>query len=107
MNKIDIAEGVERLDIRRENVFCRFRKLLIRKLEPKLFERVTGLTIDDFDLLLRVGVFNRAQMNDAILKFRRYEDASLEYTGLNRHASDTRIGLMDSTVPIEAMLSID
>lgn len=44
---------------------------VIRKLEPSLFERVTGLTIDDFDLLLRVGVFNRAQMNDAILKFRR------------------------------------
>ena len=43
-------------------------------------------------------------MNDAILKFRRYEDASLEYTGINRHATDTRIGLMDSTVPIEAML---
>ena len=77
---------------------------VIRKLEPSLFERVTGLTIDDFDLLLRVGVFNRAQMNDAILKFRRYEDASLAYTGVNRHASDTRIGLMDSTVPIEASL---
>ena len=77
---------------------------VIRKLEPSLFERVTGLTIDDFDLLLRVGVFNRAQMNDAILKFRRYEDASLAYTGVNRHASDIRIGLMDSTVPIEAIL---
>ncbi len=77
---------------------------VIRKLEPSLFERVTGLTIDDFDLLLRVGVFNRAQMNDAILKFRRYEDASLAYTGVNRHAADTRIGLMDSTVPIEALL---
>ncbi len=45
-------------------------------------------------------------MNDAILKFRRYEDASLEYTGINRHATDIRIGLMDSTVPIEAMLGI-
>ena len=77
---------------------------VIRKLEPSLFERVTGLTIDDFDLLLRIGVFNRAQMNDAILKFRRYEDASLAYTGVNRHASDTRIGLMDSTVPIEALV---
>ena len=77
---------------------------VIRKLEPSLFERVTGLTIDDFDLLLRIGVFNRAQMNDAILKFRRYEDASLAYTGVNRHASDTRIGLMDSSVPIEALL---
>ena len=48
-------------------------------------------------------------MNDAILKFRRYEDASLEYTGINRHATATatRIGLMDSTVPIEAMLNVD
>ena len=44
-------------------------------------------------------------MNDAILKFRRYEDASLEYTGVNRHASDTHIGLMNSTVPIEALLA--
>ena len=43
-------------------------------------------------------------MNDAILKFRRYEDASLTYTGVNRHASDTIIGLMNSTVPIEALL---
>ena len=44
------------------------------------------------------------EINDAILKFLRQEDASLEYTDINRHASDTRIGLMDSTVPIEAML---
>ena len=34
-------------------------------------------------------------------------DTSLSYTGVNRHASDTRIGLMDSTVPIEALLSSD
>lgn len=32
------------------------------------------------------------------------EDASLAYTGENRHVSDTRFGLMDSTVPIEALL---
>lgn len=80
---------------------------VIRKLEPSLFKRVTGLDIDDFDLLLRIGVFNKAQMNDAILKFRRYEDTSLAYTGVNRHASDTRVGVMDSTVPIEVMLNID
>jgi len=42
-------------------------------------------------------------MNDAILKFRRYEDASLAYMGVNRHAADTRIGLMDSIVSIEAL----
>ena len=33
--------------------------------------------------------------------------ASLAYTGLNRHASDTRIGLMDSTVPVEAVVNRD
>ena len=43
-------------------------------------------------------------MNDAILKFRRYEDASLAYTGVSRHASGTRIGLMDSTVPVVALV---
>jgi hypothetical protein len=51
-----------------------------------------------------VSQINRARMNVTILKFRRYEDASQTYTGVNRHASDTRIGLMNSTVPIEAML---
>lgn len=44
-------------------------------------------------------------MNDAILKFRRYEDAPLAYTASTRHASGTRIGLMDNTEPIEALLS--
>ena len=43
-------------------------------------------------------------MNHIILEFRRYEDASLVYAASNRHASDTRIGLMDSTVPVEAMV---
>lgn len=43
-------------------------------------------------------------MNNAILKFRRYEDASLEYTGVNKHSEDKRIGLMDSTIPVEAMV---
>ena len=77
---------------------------VIRKLEPQLFERVTGLTIDDFDLLLRVGVFNKAQMNDAILKFRRYEDASLAYTGVNKHSGNTRIGVFDSTIELSRII---
>ena len=71
---------------------------IIRKLEPELFLRVTGLTIADFELLVSLGVFNSDQMNDAILKFRRYEDASLEYTGVNRHAGDSYIGMYDSRI---------
>lgn len=71
---------------------------IIRKLEPELFQRVTALTIPDFELLVSVGVFNSDQMNDAILKFRRYEDSSLEYTGVNRHEKDEYIGTYDSRI---------
>lgn len=71
---------------------------IIRKLEPDLFLRVTALTIPDFELLVNVGVFNSIQMNDAILKFRRYEDSSLEYTGMNRHENDSYIGTFSSRI---------
>ena len=71
---------------------------IIRKLEPELFLRVTALTIPDFELLVNVGVFNSIQMNDAILKFRRYEDSSLEYTGMNRHENDSYIGTFSSRI---------
>ena len=74
---------------------------IIRKLEPNLFVRVTGLEIDDFELLVSLGVFNDSQMNDAILKFRRYEDSSLTYTGLDKHESDTRIGAWDTSISKE------
>lgn len=58
---------------------------VIRQLEPGLFKKVTGLEIKDFDLLVSLGVFNSALMNDAVFKFKRYEDASLEYMGINKH----------------------
>lgn len=72
-------------------------KDVITKLEPKLFRKVTGLNVKDFELLVSLGVFNSALMNDAVYKFKRYEDASLEYTGINKHATDD-IGLYDTTI---------
>ncbi len=77
---------------------------IIRKLEPELFERVTGLTIEDFELLLSVGLFNDCQINDAILKFRRYEDSSLEYTGINRHEDEQYIGAFSSRVAKQVII---
>lgn len=74
---------------------------LIRHVEPELFTRTTGLSIKDFELLLSLNVFNSGMMNDAIYKFKRYEDASLDYTGINRHEGEKRIGLFDTV--IEAM----
>jgi hypothetical protein len=55
-------------------------KDVITQLEPGLFKKVTGLTVKDFELLVSLGVFNDALMNDAVYKFRRYEDSSLTYT---------------------------
>ena len=36
-------------------------------------------------MLCSIGVFNASLMNDAIFKFKRYEDASLSYTGIDKH----------------------
>lgn len=58
---------------------------VITKLEPELFETVTGLTVKYFHLLVRLRVFNTEQMNQAVFAFRRYEDASLRYTGIESH----------------------
>ena len=72
-------------------------KDIITRLEPGLFKKVTGLTQKDFEMLVSLGVFNSALMNDAVYKFKRYEDASLEYTGINKHEGEL-IGLYDTVI---------
>ena len=71
---------------------------VITKLEPDLFATVTGLTVQDFHLLVRLRVFNTEQMNQAVFAFRRYEDASLRYTGIESHKDLTHYGLYDTVV---------
>ena len=75
-------------------------KDVITQLEPDLFRKVTGLTQKDFELLVSLGVFNSALMNDAVYKFKRYEDASLEYTGISKH-QDKSVGLYDTVLSAE------
>ena len=72
-------------------------KDVITQLEPGLFKKVTGLSVEDFNLLCSLGVFNAPLMNDAIFKFKRYEDASLTYTGINKHTAD-EVGGWDTTI---------
>lgn len=72
-------------------------KDVITQLEPGLFKKVTGLNVVDFNMLCSLGVFNAPLMNDAIFKFKRYEDASLTYTGINKHISD-EVGGWDTTI---------
>lgn len=72
-------------------------KDVITQLEPGLFKKVTGLTVKDFELLVSLGVFNSALMNDAVYKFKRYEDPSLGYLGINKHEGED-IGLYDTVL---------
>ncbi|MFN7473335.1 MAG: GIY-YIG nuclease family protein [Burkholderiales bacterium] len=74
---------------------------VITKIEPDLFQIVTGLTVKDFHLLVRLKVFNTEHMNQAVFAFRRYEDASLRYTGIESHEGLRHYGLYDTVVAKE------
>ena len=65
-----------------------------------MFKKVTGLTVKDFELLVSLGVFNSNLMNDAVFKFRRYEDSSLVYTGISKHKG-LDVGGYDTTLTYE------
>lgn len=82
-------------------------KDVITQFEPNLFKKVTGLTIKDFELLVSLNVFNDAVMNDAVYHFKRYEDSSLEYTGINKHASDENVGLFSTVISKEEYERMD
>ena len=71
---------------------------VITQLEPDLFKKVTGLSTKDFEILCSIGVFNSSLMNEAIFKFKRYEDSSLSYTGLDKHDKDEAIGGWDTII---------
>lgn len=80
---------------------------VITQLEPTLFKKVTGLDVHDFELLVSLNVFNGALMNQAIFRFKRYEDASLEYTGINRHEAETHVGGFDAVVTKEEFVNLE
>ena len=74
---------------------------VIRNIEPELFQTVTGLTVADFNLLVDLKVFNTERMNGAVFAFRRYEEASLRYTGINAREGQNRIGGYDTVIARE------
>ena len=80
-------------------------KDVITQLEPGLFKKVTGLSVNDFELLVSLNVFNSSLMNDAVYKFKRYEDASLEYIGINKHEGED-VGLYDTVLSSEDYIEI-
>ena len=74
---------------------------VITKIEPDLFQIVTGLSVKDFNLLINLRVFNTERMNEAVFAFRRYEDASLKYTGIQSHENLTHYGGFNTVVAKE------
>ena len=62
------------------------------------------MQVKDFELLVSLGLFNSALMNDAVYKFKRYEDSSLEYIGINKHEGE-RVGLYDTVLSGEEYLA--
>lgn len=79
---------------------------VITKLEPNLFRKVTGLSVKDFNLLCSLNVFNASLMNDAVYKFKRYEDASLVYTGLGSKHEGEGVGLFNTVLTSEEYKSL-
>ena len=64
-------------------------KDVITQIEPELFKKVTGLSVKDFDILCSIGLFDPEKMNQGIFGFRKYENSSLLYTGIDRHEGES------------------
>ena len=75
-------------------------KDVITQLEPSLFKKVTDLSVQDFELLVSLNLFNESLMNEAVYHFKRYEDASLTYTGIDSHEGEN-VGLFSTVVTRE------
>jgi hypothetical protein len=78
---------------------------VITKVEPALFKKVTGIKVSDFEKLVTIGVFNSAAMNEAVAAFRRYEESSLTYAGIDKHYGE-KVGLWDISVKRDELLSM-
>ena len=53
---------------------------IVTQVEPELFEKVTTLSLNDFKRLVDARVFNASKMDDAVWKFRKFEEPSLSYS---------------------------
>ena len=73
-------------------------KHVLESIDPALFERVSGLRIEDFQLLSDLGLFNARNMDAAIYQFRQFERASLRYADTDRPDDDRAVGLWDRAV---------
>ncbi|MTD46411.1 hypothetical protein GKE82_19495 [Conexibacter sp. W3-3-2] len=77
-------------------------KDIILSADSALFERVTGLTVEDFKLLNELGLFNAQNLNHAVFQFKVFESSSLHYADSEAERPRIeRIGLWDQTVTVD------
>ena len=62
----------------------------------------TAIEVLDFKKMVDIGVFNSATMNEAVAAFRRYEESSLSYAGVDKHYGE-KVGLWDVSVKHEEL----
>lgn len=79
-------------------------KDVIENIEPGLFNRVTGLSIENFRTLCELNVFHSGNLNSAIFAFKNYEEGSLSYAG-NSNLTNP-IGGRDTTPPRLATIEL-
>lgn len=75
-------------------------KDVITQIEPELFKKVTGLNVKDFEILNEIGLFDPEKMNQGIFGFRKYENSSLSYTGIDMHKAEA-VGGWDTVLQRE------
>lgn len=73
-------------------------KDVITNIEPDLFRKVTGLTVDDFEKMCEIGVFNSSNINSAVFAFKRFEQYSLNYVGGKELKDSDIIGGFDAKI---------
>lgn len=73
-------------------------KDVIMNIEPELFTKVTGLSVDDFEKMCEIGVFNSQNINSAIFAFKRFEEYSLVYAGGKELKDSDIVGGFDAKV---------
>ena len=81
-------------------------KDVIMQLEPGLFKKVTGITVEEFEIFLSIGLFNSTLMNSAVFSFKRYENSSLHYaSGFTKYKPE-EVGLFDTKISREEFLNL-
>ena len=75
-------------------------KDVITQLDSRLFKKVTSISVQEFEKLVTLGVFDDKKMDKAVGDFKRYENSSLTYSGVSKH-KNLKVGLWQTVITSE------